>query len=102
MCKLIINDDNDNLKSYNLKNYEIIITNDELRLTLITDKQTINYGIRADMREGELTSIKDFISELLQESYSKGKPFKISEYLQRMYIFIGDENNCRQFTANRK
>ena len=102
MCKLIIKDDNGNPKSYNLKNYEITIINDELILTLITDKQTITYGIRADRRERKLTCIKDSISELLQESYSKGKPFTISEYLQRMYIYIEDDNKRRQFTADRR
>lgn len=102
MYKLIIYDDNDNQTIYHLKNHEITVTDYEVILTLNTDKQTIKYGIRVDTRAKDLADIENFITKQLQETYLHDKPFIISEYLQRMYIFIGDDENSRQFTADKK
>ena len=102
MYILIIKDDNDNEKSYPLKSHEINITDDKLLLMLNTDEQSITYEIHADTRANDLSNIEKFISKQLEKTYSTNKPFRISEYLRRMYIFIGDDTDYRQFTANRK
>lgn len=101
MCTLIIKDDEDNEQSYSLKEYEIIEDDDKLLLTLITDDKTIRYEINSDLRDSNLSSIKQFIIKQFNYANTNRKTVIISEYLQRMYIFIEGYDNRRQFSARR-
>ncbi|EOS37015.1 hypothetical protein C808_03915 [Lachnospiraceae bacterium M18-1] len=101
MCILKITDDDDNTTSYSLKDYSILENDNELLLTLNSDDKIIKYAIRSDTREPNLSSIKQFITQQLDCAFSNEEAFVVSEYLQRMYIFIGSDDDRRQFTANR-
>ena len=102
MPQLIIISDDENKKSYNLRSHEITVDNDKLILTLNTDKQTIQYEISVDSRARDLDDIRGFISEQLRCSYTTDVPFTIYEFLRRWYISVGEDGNCRQFTAYKK
>ena len=101
MCILKITDDDDNTTSYSLKDYSILENDNELLLTLNSDDKIIKYAIRSDTREPNLSWIKQFITQQLDCAFSNEEAFVVSEYLQRMYIFIGSDDDRRQFTANR-
>lgn len=93
-----VEDDNDNVKSYNVNKYNIDITDDLLMLELVTDKDTLRYDIYADDRHKDISLIEEFISKKLKDASMGKNEIKISEYLVRKYINIGDN----QFTAHKK
>lgn len=98
----ILKTDNDNEIYYTLNKYSINTNNDELLLELCTKEETLQYLIHTDTREPNLSDIKDFLAQQLDRAISGTDKFVLSEYLQRMYIFVGNEKNIRQFTATKK
>jgi len=86
-----------------LKSHTISVDGNSLTLKLTTEDTDIIYKISEDTREPDISQIERFISSELCEAYAGKKPFTVSEYLQRMYIYIGDIDlgECRQFTASK-
>ena len=65
-------------------------------------RETISYSISADMRERNIKEITDFVTAEIEGALRGERILYISEFLQRLYVFIGDDNTRRQFTASRK
>lgn len=98
-CAKIIKSNNDS-NSYNIISYDISLSEGSLLLKLISDKEEIIYEIRKDDRENDINLIYKFILSELQGAEKGNKVFLIDEYLERLYINIGEEiSSRRQFTA---
>ena len=104
MGVLIICNDNDIDKNYNLVNAEIIEEKEKLYLRLNTESEKIKYCISKDTREPDINMIKEYIQKEIDDALKNVKPLKISEYLVREYIYVGDieKGERRQFTAIRQ
>lgn len=102
MKNLTIKDDNENYTSYTLENFNISVHGNSLSLELYLDNSvTVKYEIYEDIREPNIANINAYITNQLKNVCNDGKPVKISEYLQRNYIYIGKADNIRQFTAHK-
>lgn len=103
MATLIIKDDNDIKHTYSLKNCVTTMRDDSLILELVTSDKHFQYQIYSDTRESNLNVINDFISQKLHAAMNNARPFTLSEYLARNYIYIGniDVEERRQFTAHK-
>lgn len=102
MLKNMIIQNDDNEKAYNLKTWNKIVTEEGIDIDLMTLEGKISYSISVDRRESNLTSIEKFITEEVESAIKGESVLYISEYLQRLYIYIGKDMNRRQFTACRK
>lgn len=102
MAILQITDDNDKTSSYTLIKYNVSCTSTSLLLELFINEAKIKYEIFPDEREKSVSQIAQFILQELDAVFKNNRPFIISEYLKRHYIFIGDiEIKRRQFTAHK-
>lgn len=101
MNKLIIKDDDAKSTSYNLIGHKIDVDNEKnrLELTLVTKNENIKYLINTDARQPNLPCIENFITKEFEKAFKNKSPFIIEEYLERSYIFIGDDDESKQFTA---
>ena len=104
---VVIEDDNGNVVAEQLKGYQIAFAEKEeaLQLTLDMQTKTIKYRIVADDRWGnDISLVKDYVERRLEEAIEGHKPFSITEYLERVYIYIWEDKyngKCGQFTAQR-
>lgn len=102
MFKAKITNDNDKISEYKFDDYTLSIDGDSLILELINnDIPSFRYQIMSDVRQPDLGSIQDFITSQLKQAVSENQPFVLSEYLVRAYIYIGSDDERRQFTAHK-
>lgn len=104
MDTLIIIDDNENKYTYPLTNWNIsIVSGKILELELDTPNGCFKYQIHTDSREPNINAIHNFISQKITDAINNIRPFVLTEYLVRDYIFIGDINieERKQLTAQK-
>lgn len=98
MKKIIIEKDDGKSNSYDLKDFQVIPQSDYLLLKLDLGNTTVGYKITTDARGRDINEIKTFITNQLESVTTT----EIREYLQRCYIFIGNNiHDTRQFSANK-
>lgn len=97
-----ITNDNDKISEYKFDDYTLTIDGDSLILELIDNNiPRFRYQIMSDDRQPNLGNIQDFITSQLKQAVSGERPFVLSEYLARVYIYIGSDDERRQFTAHK-
>lgn len=69
---------------------------------MFTKEKTLRYLIHSDAREPNLSGIKEFLTQQLETAVSDDGKFILSEYLERIYIYVGNEEDRRQFIATKK
>ena len=99
MGNLIICSDFDNKAMFQIKEYKLEEKEDILLLTLKTSVGDIEYSISTDIREPNLKKIQDFLCNQIEKTMYEGKTLYISEYLNRSYIYVGEDGERKQFTA---
>lgn len=101
MIKAQITND-DEVIEYDIVSSNLSIVGNKLLLELIVnDKLSIRYAIRADDREPNIDRIQTFIAEQLKQASSGNQPFLLFENLERSYIYIGPDDEDRQFSADK-
>ena len=101
MYNMVITDDNEQKKQYNLTAWKQTITKDSVEITLITSSKVIQYSISIDTRANDVNWIVDFLTPKIESAIQGNQTLYISEFLQRAYIFIQDEDRRKQFTAHK-
>lgn len=97
-----ITNDDDKTSEHKFDDYALAIDGDSLILELIDNNiPSFRYQIMSDVRQPDLSSIQDFITSQLKQAVSEEHPFVLSEYLARAYIYIGSDDERRQFTAHK-
>lgn len=102
MFKAKISDDKDVIAEYIFNNWRLFENEGNLVLELLAnDEINCRYLIHKDKREPDINAIQKFITSELENASSGTQAFILSEYLLRDYIYIGSDENRRQFTAQK-
>ncbi len=102
MSTIKITDDNRETTTSLLNSYSLEPLEEGLILELNLPNSFIKYLIHSDIREHNIRNIEQFIINYFDDVITNNKTAYIEEYLQRDYINIGQEETCRQFTAQKR
>ena len=85
---------------------QVTYTKGELTLSFdCSDGHSITYVIHTDTREPDLNIIDTFVREEINGAVSNSWTLEITEYLERIYIYLGHETetqySVKQFTAHK-
>lgn len=69
---------------------------------MFTKEKTLRYLIHSDARGPNLSDIKEFLTQQLETAVSDDGKFILSEYLERMNIYVGNDEDRCQFIATKK
>ena len=94
--------DNAAKATYPLIGYSLIPMEEEIQLEIQLHDKCLRYMISCDSRERNLNDIESYIEMQLDDALVNNKMIYIREYRSRSYIFIGEDEMGRQFTANIK
>lgn len=102
MSTIKIIDDNGKTTTSLLNGYSLEPLEEGLLLKVNLPNSLIKYLIHSDMRERNIRNIEQFIISYFDDVIINNKTAYIEEYLRRDYIYIGQEETSRQFTAQKK
>ncbi len=102
MSTIKIIDDNGKTTTSLLNSYSLEPLEEGLLLEVNLPNSLIKYLIHSDMRERNIRNIEQFIISYFDDVIVNNKTAYIEEYLRRDYIYIGQEETRRQFTAQKK
>lgn len=102
MPTIKIIDDNGKTTTSLLNSYSLEPLEDSLILEINLPNGNVKYLIHSDMRERSIRNIEQFITNYFDDVIINNKTAYIEEYLRRDYIYIGQEETRRQFTAQKK
>ncbi len=102
MPTIKITDDNGKTTTCMLIGYSIEPLEEGIHLEINSPNNCIKYLIHSDIRERNIHNIESFISNQFDNALKNNKTVCIGEYLRRDYIYIGDGESRRQFTAQKK
>lgn len=102
MSTIKIIDDNGKTTTSLLNGYSLEPLEEGLLLKVNLPNSLIKYLIHSDMRERNIRNIEQFIISYFDDVIVNNKTAYIEEYLRRDYIYIGQEETRRQFTAQKK
>lgn len=101
MFVLELKDNDENISYHIVKSCKINISGN-VDFVLQLENETIQYRISKDSNENSLIGIQNYITSMIKESVKNNQFFCISEYSDRNYIYIGDGNDIKKFTAIKK
>lgn len=100
-----ISDKNENVKSYAMISYEITKRENCVSVKLNSQDFSAMYELRPDERFKSIEEIKNYVEKLFSKIIEAGYILKISEYPERMYVYLGYETDeeyvSGQFTGER-
>lgn len=102
MAILEVKHDDDSVTTYSFNTYTISPSEKGLLLKISTLEEPLKYIINSDRRAADIQEIETFISDYFSDVLTNNTTAYIDEYLDRSYLFIGDDKNCRQFTAHKE
>lgn len=86
---------------YIISGYTILKNEDELILEIAIPHASLKYKIHSDEREPDINKIESFIVSQFNSAIKNNTSVCLEEYLIRSYIFIGTDENRKQFTAHK-
>lgn len=103
MFTLRISDDDGFITARTAKSYTISPSDDgeSLYLRINTDEGIVGYHIHTDERTGGIDEITEYLLDQLDSASLGRSIFDLREYLERDYIYVGEGETCRQFTAQK-
>lgn len=102
MPTIKIKDDNYKTTVSLLTSYSLEPLEQEIILEITFLNGSAKYLIHCDSREPNLYNIETFISNYFDDVLGNNKTAYVEEFLRRDYIYIGEGESRRQFTAQKK
>lgn len=102
MPTIKITDDNGKSTTSFLTGYSLDPLEQDLILEINFPNGSVKYLIHTDRREPNMYNIEKFISDYFDNALNNSLTAHVEEFLRRDYIYIGDNELRRQFTAQKK